>query len=63
VLAEVGLENKLDELKQAVELMITMREKGAGQHTEVLVDRAEKREVIDIKGVSEARESTTLGDF
>lgn len=63
VLAEMGLENKLDELKQAVELMITMREKGAGQHTEVLVDRAEKREVIDIKGVSEARESTTLGDF
>jgi hypothetical protein len=64
VLSVMGLEDKLEEVKQAVELMITMREKGAGQHTEVLVDRTEEeREVIDIAGVSEARESTTLSEF
>ncbi|GAA0212824.1 hypothetical protein GCM10009000_029510 [Halobacterium noricense] len=64
VLSAMGLEDKVEDVKQAVELMITMREKGAGQHTEVLVDRAEEeREVIDIAGVSEARESTTLSDF
>jgi hypothetical protein len=60
----MGLEDKVEDVKQAVELMIMMREKGAGQHTKVLVDRAEEeREVIDIAGVSEARESTTLSDF
>lgn len=64
VLSAMAMEDMLDEVRQAVELMITMREKGAGQHTEVLVDRGEKeREVIDIAGVSEARESTTLSDF
>jgi hypothetical protein len=64
VLSAMGLGEKVEGVKQAVELMITMREKGAGQHTEVLVDRAEEeREVIDIAGVSEARESTTLSDF
>ena len=63
VLSAMGLEDKLEDVKQAVELMITMREEGAGQHTEVLVDRVEEREVIDLAGVSEARESTSLGDF
>jgi len=64
VLSLMGLEDKVEDVKQAVELMVTMRERGAGQHTEVLVDRAdEEREVINIEGVSEARESTTLGDF
>lgn len=64
VLSVMDLEDKLNEIKQAVELMITMREEGAGQHTEVLVDRTEEeQEVIDIEGVSEARESTTLTDY
>lgn len=63
VLSVLGLGDKLNEVKQAVKLMITMREKGAGQHTEVLVDRGEEREVIDIAGVSSARESTTLNQF
>lgn len=64
VLSVMGMDDSLDEVKKAVELMVTMREKGAGQHTEVLVDRGEvEKEVIDIAGVSNARESTTLGDF
>lgn len=63
VLGVMGLEDKLEEIKQAVELMIAMREKGAGQHTEVLVDRGEEREIIDIEGVAKARKSTTLDDF
>ena len=43
--------------------MITMREKGAGQHTEVLVDRAEKREVIDIKGLLKQEKAQHLETF
>lgn len=63
VLAAVGLEDRLDELKTAVQAMVAARERGAGKHTRVLVDRPEEKEVVDLAGVSEARESTTLGDF
>lgn len=63
VLSVMGLAGKLDKVKEAVEAMISMREKSSGENTEVLVERSEEREVIDIAGVSEARESTTLNDF
>lgn len=63
VLSAVGMENRLDELKDAVERMVTMREQAAGEATEVLVDRPSETEVIELEGVSQARESTTLDDF
>lgn len=63
VLRTIGMEEKLDELKDAVRGLVKMREEGSGEHTEVLVKRVEEKEVIDLAGVSEARESVTLDDF
>lgn len=63
LLKAIGMENRLDEVKQAVRRMVKMREQAAGEATEVLVDRPAETEVIELEGVSEARESTTLGDF
>jgi type I restriction-modification system DNA methylase subunit len=63
VLSTIDMEDRLDDLKRAVRGLVEMREKGAGDETEVLVEREEEREVIDLEGVSQARESTTLGDF
>lgn len=63
VLSAMGMEGRLDDLKQAIDLMLTMREREGGQHTEVLVSRPTEREVIELEGVETARESTTLGDF
>jgi hypothetical protein len=40
-----------------------VRERGSGEQTEVLVERTEEREVLDLAGVSEARESATLDEF
>ena len=40
-----------------------MREVGAGDHTEVLINRTEEKEVIELKGVAQARESATLSDY
>ncbi len=67
VLGTMGLEDRLDELKQSVEALVQSRDKESGRNTEVLVERlrrAEKQgEAIDLPGVESARESTTLGDF
>ena len=40
-----------------------MRERDAGDNTEVLVTRLEETEAIELEGVSTARGSTTLDDF
>jgi hypothetical protein len=63
VLATMGVEDRLDELKQAVDTLVDLRNKTAGEETEVLVNRTEEKEVIDLEGVAEARESTRLSDF
>lgn len=63
VLLVIGMEDKLDALKRGVGSMLAMREREGGQNTEVLVTRPSERKVIELKGVSETRKSTTLGDF
>jgi F0F1-type ATP synthase delta subunit len=63
VLATIGMEDRVDELKQAVEALVDLRREGSGQETSVLVSRTEEKEVIELEGVSEARESTRLTDF
>lgn len=63
VLATIGMEDRLDELKEGVERLVLMREQAAGEDTEVLIDRPTESEVIELEGVAEARESTRLSDF
>lgn len=67
VLAAIGLDERVDEICQAVDGLLTMREQGGGINTGVLVERTsgtiENPEVIDLPGVSDTRESTTLGDY
>jgi len=57
----------LHELKQGVEAMVEMRDEGAGQRTTVLVERERRIDedtgAIELPGVEDARESTTLDDF
>ncbi|UOO96686.1 hypothetical protein MUK72_16015 (plasmid) [Halococcus dombrowskii] len=57
------MEGRLDELKEGVEALVNLRRSGAGEETEVLVNRTQEKEVIDLKGVTEARESTRITDF
>jgi len=63
VLATIGAEERVDEVKQAVDVLVTNRRKGAGEETEVLVDRRQEKEVIELEGVAQARESATLSDY
>jgi type I restriction-modification system DNA methylase subunit len=63
VLSAMGMEDQFNELKEAIHLMLAMREREGGQHTQVLVSRPTEREIIELEGVEAARESTTLGDF
>lgn len=63
VLATIGMEGRVDELRQAITEIVAIRERGAGAETQVLIDQAQEREVIDLAGVSDTRESTTLSDY
>ncbi|ELZ39000.1 N-6 DNA methylase [Halorubrum tebenquichense DSM 14210] len=67
VLSVLDMEDSLGELKEAVENLVQSREMAAGLHTSVLVERmrqaSERGEPIELPGVAEARESTTLDDF
>ncbi|OYR83275.1 N-6 DNA methylase [Halorubrum ezzemoulense] len=64
VLESINMEGRFDELKTAVQNLVAMREKRAGNRTQVLVERSEEgRSIIELEGVSQARESTTLDDF
>jgi len=55
--------DRLHEIKDGVERMVAMREREAGEDTEVLVSRPDETEVIELEGVAKSRESTTLSDF
>lgn len=57
------MKDRFDELKTAVARLVMMREQAAGENTEVLIDRPTQTEVIELAGVTQARESTTLSDF
>jgi len=63
VLATLGMEDRTDELEQGVSGLVKMREESAGDYTEVLISRTEEKEVIELKGVAQARESATLSDY
>ncbi|WP_318569559.1 N-6 DNA methylase [Salinigranum marinum] len=67
VMETLGMGDRLDELKASIDAMLQMREEGAGELTTVLVGREARREadsnVVELPGVAEARESTTLDDF
>ena len=67
VLEAIGMGDRLREIKLAVEGLVAIRETGGGVNTEVLVERTEGTEddpeVINLPGVSEMRQSTTLGDY
>lgn len=63
VLATIGIEDRLDELKTDVKRLVNLRREGAGEATEVLIERTEEKEVIKLEGVAQARESARLSDF
>jgi len=63
VLATLGMEDRVDDLRNAVEEQIALREQDAGQRTQVLVNRPQETEIIALEGVTETRDSTTLSDF
>lgn len=63
VLATMRTDVDVSDLKQAAKNLVAVRERGSGEQTEVLVERTEEREVLDLAGVSEARESATLDEF
>jgi len=63
VLSVLDMEDRLDELKQAVKGLVDMRRKSAGERTELLVERSDEKEVIELAGVEEVHESKTLEDF
>lgn len=63
VLATIGMADRVDEVKQAVEALVDLRRESAGEETTVLVDRTDEKEVIELEGVAETRESTRLSDF
>jgi type I restriction-modification system DNA methylase subunit len=66
VLEAIGMEDRVDEVRRAVRGLVAMREQAGGINTEVLVERGgteDDPEVIDLPGVSNVRESTTLTDF
>lgn len=63
---EFSLTETVDEVEEAVEEIVQMRDEGAGKKTSVLVRRSgrgkEDAEEIDLPGVESSRESATLGD-
>jgi hypothetical protein len=63
VLATVGLEEKVDDLRTAVRQLVDIRRDNAGENTEVLIARDDGETVIDLEGVADVRETTRLDDF
>lgn len=67
VMEMLGMPDRLDELKSSIDMMLQMREEGAGELTTVLVGRESRTEdgseVIDLPGVEAARESTNITDY
>lgn len=62
-----SLTESVDEIEEAVEEIVQMRDEGAGNKTSVLVKRSDRVEQgakeIDLPGVKSSREATSLGDF
>ena len=63
VLSLIDMEDRLEELKRGVSSLVELRREGSGERTQVLVNRTDVKEVIELEGVAEARESTRLSDF
>jgi type I restriction-modification system DNA methylase subunit len=66
VLRTMGIADRLDEFKRAVAGLVASRERGAGRETAVLVDRLRETgesEAIELPGVVDSRERTTLDEF
>ena len=63
VLSLIDMEDRLEELKRGVSSLVELRREGSGERTQVLVNRTDEKEVIELEGVAEARESTRLSDF
>ena len=63
VLEPLGLGDRLGDVKDGVERMVKMREQAAGEDTDVLVERPDETEVVELEGVERSSESTTLSDF
>jgi hypothetical protein len=64
IMNAIGFEDSIEHVKKAVDGLLKLREREAGESTEVLVEEVEdETEVIDLAGVSEVQESTTLDQF
>lgn len=67
VLEAIGMGDRRDEIKEALEGVVQLREEGGGENTQVLVERvtgtSEEPEVIELPGVSNVQESTTLDEY
>jgi len=67
VLRAMGLEDRTGEIQEAVEEMVEVRERGAGDETAVLVDTAEEERDIQLPGATRLQDGgnkqTTLGSF
>lgn len=63
VLSIIGAEDRLEDLKRATEQLLQIRSSEGGEDTQVLVERTEEREVIELEGVAEARETRQLSDY
>ena len=49
MLETIGMEDRVDELKQAVEKLVDLRREGAGDYTEVMVNRTKERRSLSLK--------------
>lgn len=67
VLNAIGMGDRVDEIKDALEGVVQLREEGGGENTRVLVERVtgttDEPEVIELPGVSDVQESTTLDEY
>lgn len=67
VLSAMGLEDRADEIQEAMEETVEVRERGAGDETAVLVDTAGEERDIQLPGATRLQDGgdkqTTLGSF
>ena len=63
VLEPLGMGDRLGDVKDGVRRMVRMREQAAGEETDVMVERPDETEVVELAGVEQSSEHTTLGDF
>lgn len=63
VLDPLGLGESQGEITRGVERLVELREQAAGQETEVMVSRPTESEVVELAGVEQSSDGTTLSDF